>query len=85
MTDPFLLEAVSRVALHIASMEGTVDADKVRAAMPNVPYKRSIFGAAFRALQQRGELVPEGYLPSRVPANHGRRIQTYRLPGARCP
>lgn len=85
VADPFVVEAIRRVALHIAQMEGQVTADDVRQAMPHVPYKRSTMGAAFRSLQQHGELVPTGYTPSRVAQNHGRSIKTYRLPGAKCP
>jgi hypothetical protein len=76
--DPFLVEAVANVAMLVAETRGSVTADDVRQSIPDVPFKRSVFGAAFRSLQQQGRLIPDGFEPSRVPSNHGRRIQVYR-------
>lgn len=79
MADPHLVSDIESVALWLARRDGSVTADDVRQLMPNAPYKRSAFGAAFLALVKTGKLVPCGYEASRHPSNHGRRIAIYKL------
>jgi hypothetical protein len=76
--DPGLVDAVQRIILMVAENKGTVTADDVREVAPNIPFKRSVLGAAFLHLQQAGHIIEAGYEPSRVPSNHGRRIKVYR-------
>lgn len=76
--DPCVVEAISRVAIHIAETTGAVTADDVRKVMPHAPFKRSTFGAAFQALVSSHQLESIGWTPSKIPQNHGRQIQVYR-------
>lgn len=80
---------VSDAILDLALTNGKVTADDVRSLMPNVPYKRSVFGAAFRKLVTEGKLSLVTYQPSQEGQNHGRRIGVYRIPmrrqGGVCP
>ena len=77
MDDPYLVRDVATIILDLAITHGRVTADDLRRAAPGVPHKRSVYGAAFRLLQNDGRLLHQGYEPSRVPQNHGRRIKVY--------
>lgn len=57
---------------------GRVTADDVREAGPNIPFKRSVIGAAFRRLVQSGRIRLVEFQPSRHRDNHGRRIGVYK-------
>ena len=77
--DPGLVDAVCGIILELAEQHGRVTADDVRKLAPNIPFLKSVMGAAFRRLVQSHRIILVEFSHSRIPGNHGRRIGVYRL------